>query len=165
MQSRACSAPSSAHSLINLTGTVDLAHFDPVHVIVDGDVVKNIGYDTAKVNSRLLAPQQPRTLGWQTKVTVGWPSIQNKSDWQVFMGYRHLERDAVLDAFADSDFRLGGTNSQGFFVGGSYGVDRNSWVSIKWLSADQIDANVDPFTLKKDQLSTDVIQVDFNAKF
>ncbi len=155
------------YSLVNLTGTVDLAHFDPVHVIVDGDVVKNVGYDTTRVNSRLLTPQQPRTLGWQTKVTVGWPAIQNKNDWQVFMGYRHLERDAVLDAFADSDFRLGGTNSQGFFVGGSYGVDRNSWVSIKWLSADQIDGYVDPFTLLKDQfrLSTDVIQVDFNAKF
>jgi polyhydroxyalkanoate synthesis regulator phasin len=153
------------YSLVNLTGTVDLAHFEPVHVIVDGDVVKNVGYDTARVNSRLQAPQQPRTLGWQTKITVGWPSIQNKNDWQVFLGYRHLERDAVLDAFADSDFRLGGTNSKGFFVGGLYGVDRNSWLSVKWLSADQIDANFNTFTQKKDQLNVDVIQVDFNAKF
>ena len=96
---------------------------------------------------------------------MGWPAVQNKGDWQVFLGYRHLERDAVLDAFADSDFRLGGTNSKGFFVGGLYGVDRNSWVSLKWLSADQIDANFNAFTQKKAQLSMDVIQVDFNAKF
>lgn len=154
------------YSLVNLTAAVDLAHFEPVHVILDGDVVKNIGYDAAQVNSRLVSgPQAARTLGWQSRLTVGWPSIQNQGDWQVFMGYRHLERDAVLDAFADSDFRLGGTNSKGFFVGGQYGLDRNSWLSAKWLSADQIDGNVNPITLKKDQFSTDVIQVDFNAKF
>ncbi|MHB1077276.1 putative porin [Thiobacillus sp.] len=145
------------YSLVNFTATVDLAHFEPVHVILDGDVVKNVGYDEAEVNSRLVSgPQEARTLGWQTKVTVGWPSMQNRGDWQVFLGYRHLERDAVLDAFADSDFRLGGTNSKGFFIGGSYGVDRNSWLSAKWLSADQIDGP--PF-------GVDVVQVDFNAKF
>jgi len=143
------------YSLVNLTATVDLAHFEPVHVILDGDVVKNVGYDEAKVNS-LVTSQEARTLGWQTKVTVGWPSMQNQGDWQVFLGYRHLERDAVLDAFADSDFRLGGTNSKGFFIGGLYGVDRNSWLSAKWLSADQIDG--EPF-------GVDVVQVDFNAKF
>ncbi len=143
------------YSLVNLTATLDLAHFEPVHVILDGDVVKNIGYDEAGVNS-LVTPQEAKTLGWQTKVTVGWPSMQNRGDWQVFLGYRHLERDAVLDAFADSDFRLGGTNSKGFFIGGLYGVDRNSWLSAKWLSADQIDG--EPF-------GVDVLQVDFNAKF
>lgn len=144
------------YSLVNLTATVDLAHFEPVHVILDGDVVKNIGYDEAEVNGRLATPQEARTLGWQAKVTVGWPSMQNHGDWQAFLGYRHLERDAVLDAFADSDFRLGGTNSKGFFIGGLYGVDRNSWLSAKWLSADQIDG--EPF-------GVDVVQVDFNAKF
>ncbi|MEQ1592646.1 MAG: putative porin [Thiobacillaceae bacterium] len=144
------------YKLVNLTGTVDLAHFEPLHVILDGDAVKNIGYDEAKVNSRLLTPQQARTLGLQAKVTVGWPSIQNKGDWQAYLGYRRLERDAVLDAFADSDFRLGGTNNKGFFVGGSYGLDRNTWLSFKWLSADQIDGL--PF-------SVDVMQVDLNAKF
>ena len=86
--------------------TLDLAHFDPVHVIVDGDAVKNVGYDTAKVNALLTTPQAARTLGWQSKVTVGWPSIQNRGDWQAFLGYRHLERDAVLDAFADSGLSM-----------------------------------------------------------
>ncbi|MBD3813817.1 MAG: putative porin [Betaproteobacteria bacterium] len=144
------------YSLVNLTATLDLAHFDPIHVIVDGDVVKNVGYDTAKVNALLTTPQAAQTLGWQTKVTVGWPAIQNRGDWQAFLGYRHLERDAVLDAFADSDFRLGGTNSKGFFIGGSYGMDRNTWLTAKWLSADAIDGL--PF-------GVDVLQVDFNAKF
>lgn len=144
------------YSLVNLTATLDLAHFDPVHVILDGDVVKNVGYDKARVDSLLGTPQAARTLGWQTKVTVGWPAMHNLGDWQAFLGYRHLERDAVLDAFADSDFRLGGTNSKGFFIGGSYGVDRNTWLTAKWLSADAIDGL--PFAV-------DVLQVDFNAKF
>jgi hypothetical protein len=128
-----------------------------VHVIVDGDVVKNVGYDAAKVNSLLVSgPQAARTLGWQTKVTVGWPLIQNQGDWQASLGYRYLERDAVLDAFADSDFRLGGTNSKGFFIGGQYGIDRNTWLTARWLSADVIDGA--PF-------GVDVLQVDFNARF
>lgn len=144
------------YSLVNLTATLDLAHFDPIHVILDGDVVKNIGYDKARVDSLLGTPQAARTLGWQTKVTVGWPAMHNRGDWQAFLGYRHLERDAVLDAFADSDFRLGGTNSKGFFIGGSYGMDRNTWLTARWLSADAIDGL--PFAV-------DVLQVDFNAKF
>jgi polyhydroxyalkanoate synthesis regulator phasin len=145
------------YSLVNLTATVDLAQFEPVHVILDGDVVKNVGYDAAKVNSLLVSgPQAARTLGWQTKVTVGWPLIQNQGDWQASLGYRYLERDAVLDAFADSDFRLGGTNSKGFFIGGQYGIDRNTWLTARWLSADQIDGA--PF-------GVDVLQVDFNARF
>ena len=146
----------AAYSLVNLTATLDLAYFEPVHVILDGDVVKNVGYDEAKVNKLLGDTLEAKTLGWQTKVTVGWPAVQNKGDWQVFLGYRHLERDAVLDAFADSDFRLGGTNNKGYFVGGLYGLDRNTWLSAKWLSADAIDGL--PF-------GVDVLQVDFNAKF
>lgn len=144
------------YSLVNLTATLDLAHFDPIHVILDGDVVKNVGYDKARVDALLGTPQEARTLGWQAKVTVGWPSIQNQGDWQAFLGYRHLERDAVLDAFTDSDFRLGGTNSKGFILGGSYGMDRNTWLTARWLSADAIDGL--PF-------GVDVVQVDFNAKF
>ncbi len=144
------------YSLLNLTATVDLAQFDPVHVIIDGDVVKNVGYDTAKVNSLLVTPQDAQTLGWQTKITVGWPSITKRDDWQAFVGYRHLERDAVLDAFADADFRLGGTNSKGYFIGGSYGLDRNTWLTARWLSADQISGAA---------FGVDVLQVDFNAKF
>jgi hypothetical protein len=145
------------YSLVNLTATVDLAHFEPVHVILDGDVVKNVGYDEGEVNSLLVnGPLEAGTLGWQARVTVGLPSMQYRGDWQVFLGYRHLESDAVLDAFADSDFRLGGSNSKGYFIGGLYGVDRNSWLSAKWLSADEIYG--EPF-------GVDVVQVDFNAKF
>ncbi|MDD4880937.1 MAG: putative porin [Gallionellaceae bacterium] len=147
----------SDYRLANLTAMADFSHFDPLHVILSADVVKNLGYKLSDdARTQLGSDYKERTLGWQAKVTVGKPSIELPGDWQVYLGYRHLERDAVLDAFADSDFRLGGTNSKGYYLGGSYGVDRNAWLSAKWLSADQIDGPA---------LGVDVLQVDFNAKF
>ncbi len=146
----------SEYRLANLTASLDLAHFDPIHVIFSGDVVKNLGYDATQVAARMGAGYEDRTLGWQARITVGKPVIELPGDWQVFAGYRHLERDAVLDAFADSDFRLGGTDSGGYFIGGAYGLDRNAWVSLKWLSADELDGL--PYAV-------DVLQLDLNAKF
>jgi hypothetical protein len=146
----------SRYRLANLTAAVDLSHFDPVHVVLSADVVKNVGYDKTEMAARMGAGYQARTLGWQTRATVGWPVLDRPYNWQVFLGYRYLERDAVLDAFTDSDFRLGGTDSQGFFLGGSFAWDRNAWLSAKWLSADEIDGL--PFAV-------DVLQVDFNARF
>lgn len=146
----------SNYQLLNLTAMADLAHFDPIHVILSGDVVKNIGYDGEEMESRMGAGYDEKTLGWSAKLTVGKPSMELPGDWQVFAGYRYLERDAVLDAFTDSDFRLGGTDAKGYFLGGSYGVDRNTWLSAKWLSADEIDGL--PY-------GVDVLQVDLNAKF
>ncbi len=144
------------YRLVNLTAMADFDYFDPLHVILSGDVVKNVGYDKAQVESILATSYDARTLGWAAKVTLGKPNVTLPGDWQVFLGYRYLERDAVLDAFTDSDFRLGGTNSKGYYLGGLYGLDRNTWLSFKWLSADEIDG------LK---FGVDVLQVDVNAKF
>ncbi|MCP5279947.1 MAG: putative porin [Thiobacillus sp.] len=146
----------SDYRLLNFTAMADLAHFDPIHVILSGDVVKNIGYDSGEMATRMGAGYAEKTLGWNAKLTVGKPSMELPGDWQVYLGYRHLERDAVLDAFADSDFRLGGTDGKGYYIGGLYGIDRNTWLSARWLSADEIDGL--PF-------GVDVLQVDLNAKF
>ncbi|MHB1216271.1 MAG: putative porin [Thiobacillus sp.] len=145
------------YKLANLTAMVDLAQFEPMHVILTGDMVKNMGYDNAEVQSRMGAGYQARTLGWNAKLTVGIPKVDKKGDWQAFLGYRNLQRDATLDAFTDSDFNLGGTNNKGFYLGGLYGVDRNSWLGVKWLSADTLDGPL--------SFGVDVLQADFNAKF
>ena len=146
----------SDYQLLNLTATADLAHFDPLHVMLSGDVVQNIGYDKATVASRMGAGYEAKTLGWQGRVAVGMRNMSRRDNWQVYLGYRYLERDAVVDAFTDSDFRLGGTDSQGYFLGGMYALEDNTWLSAKWLSANEIDGL--PF-------SVDVFQVDLNAKF
>ena len=64
--------------------------------------------------------------------------------------------DAVLDAFTDSDFHLGGTDTKGYILGGSFGIDKNTWFTMRWLSADPIDGP---------PLSIDVLQADLNARF
>ncbi len=152
------------YKLVNLTVMADLAHYDPYHVILTADLVKNIGYDRADVASKAIDPltlapnpdYEEKTFGWNARVTLGQPSVELPGDWQVYLGYRHLERDAVLDAFTDSDFRLGGTDAKGYYLGGLYGVDRNAWLAAKWMSADEIDGL--PY-------GVDILQVDFNAKF
>ena len=62
----------------------------------------------------------------------------------------------MLDAFTDSDFHLGGTNAEGFFVGGAYGLYKNTWLAARWMSADEISGL---------PLSIDVFQLDLNATF
>ncbi len=70
--------------------------------------------------------------------------------------YKHLERDAVLDAFTDSDFHLGGTNTKGWVVGGNYGLVKNVWLSGRWLSGNVITGP---------QYGVDILQVDVNTRF
>lgn len=142
---------------LNLTAQLDIANFDPTHVILTADFVKNIGFDAEEIRQRTNAAVDKKTMGYQFQSTVGRAKIQDRGDWQGFIGYRYLERDAVLDAFTDSDFRLGGTDSKGYFLGGSYGIDRNTWLSIKWMSADGISNPV--------KYGIDVFQLDLNARF
>lgn len=150
-------ALASKYRLLNLTAKADLVHFDPYHLILDADIVKNIGYDKIGTATRMGQPgYKARTFGWHARVAYGWPSMNAADSWQVYLGYRYLERDAVLDAFTDSDFRLGGTDAKGYYLGGSYALDRNVWLAAKWMSADAIDGL--PY-------SVDVLQLDFNARF
>ena len=86
------------------------------------------------------------------------PTIQQRHDWQAHFGYRRLDRDAVVDAFTDSDFHLGGTDTKGYFLGASYGLDKNTWLSMRYMSADE----AHPTSLR---LGIDVFQLDLNAKF
>lgn len=151
-------ALASKFTLVNLTGSLDLAHFDPVHVILTGDYVNNTGFNQSEILARTAQNIEPKTKGWQGRVTVGMPSIKLRHDWQAHFGYRRLDRDAVLDAFTDSDFHLGGTDAKGYFLGGSYGLDKNTWLSMRYMSADEAHPT-------SSRLGIDVFQLDLNAKF
>jgi hypothetical protein len=154
-------ALASDYNLLDLTASVDLAYLAPYHVVVTGDVVKNLGFDKGDIMERTggvtyLYPIKDRTLGWQVELLAGWPQITKWGDWQITAGYRYLQRDAVLDAFTDSDFHLGGTDAKGYKLSASYGLARNVWLRGRWLSATEIDGP---------PLSIDVLQVDLNARF
>jgi hypothetical protein len=150
---------------INLTASVDLAHFDPVHVILTADWVKNTAFDRNEIATRTQGRvnlTDGKDTGYQYKLTVGMPKLKEARDWQVSLAYRYLGSDAVVDAFTDSDFGGGGTNLKGYTLGLQYAVDRNAVVGLRWISADQIDS----FTLNANhKFSLDVLQADVNVRF
>lgn len=155
----------SDFNIVNLTARYDITRFAPTHVILSADYARNIGFDRAEILARTGLDVEERTNAYQVGVTVGWPEITKRRDWQVFGFYKHLERDAVLDAFTDSDFHLGGTDAEGWVLGGSYGLAENTWLTLKWMSADEIHGRYDDGAPDATPFAIDVLQVDLNAKF
>ncbi len=149
------------------SGRVDFGHFNPVHIVVDGEYVINTTFDRELLNSLAINNREGTpdgsigrynggNQGWMTRLTVGHRKLREFGDWSVNVAYKYLESDAVLDAFTDPDFGLGGTNLKGFIVGGSFAWTPSVSTSARWLSATSIGGF--PFAV-------DVVQVDLNAKF
>ena len=159
-------ALASKFKLLNATAQIDLLTYDPVHVILTGDYVKNIGFDSTEIFTRTGKNNKEETNGYQLRLDVGhnsfdgskWADVQQK-DWSVMLTYKYIEADAVLDAFTDSDFSLGGSNAKGWVLGANYAIDKNAWLSARYLSTDAI-SNPGLSTF-----SVDVLLLDFNAKF
>ena len=162
-------ALASDFKLINLTASIDLANWAPLHLIMDFDYVKNIGYDREAIIARTggvyrrsggtrlgVDPFEAKTTGYQIKTTFGWPVVSMYRSWDAFFAYKHLERDAVVDAFTDSDFHLGGTDAKGWLIGADYAIETDTVVSFKYFSSNSIDAA---------PLSVDTLQLDISAKF
>jgi hypothetical protein len=150
---------------LNLTASLAFARFDPVHVVIAADWVKNTAFDRNEIATRTAGRvnlADGKDHGYQYRLTLGRPQLRNLHDWQVSLAYRYLGSDAVVDAFTDSDFGGGGTNLKGYTLGFQYAVDRNAVVGLRWLSADQIDS----FTLNPaHKFSLDVLQADVHVRF
>jgi Putative porin len=163
------------------SASLDLGEFHPFHIVLDGEFVWNSAFNRALtngpgsglnilptnvagtvINNRAgtadgsFGPFNGGDMGWMARVTVGNREIKHFADWNVHVGYKYLESDATLDAFADSDFGLGGTNLKGYFLGGNVGLSDNVWASLRWMSANNIAGS--PYAV-------DVLLVDLNAKF
>ena len=150
---------------LNLTGSLNIAKFDPVHVVLTGDYVKNLAFDRAKIAKRTGATfTDGKNYGYLGRVTVGYPAITRQGEWNTSLAYRWLGSDAVLDAYTNSDFGMGGTNNKGFILGGGYGIARNTWVSLRWMSSQLIDSMA-PGSATPTKLSVDTFHIDLNAKF
>ncbi|WP_407178614.1 putative porin [Bradyrhizobium sp. STM 3562] len=154
---------------------LDIVEFNPVHIILDGEYVVNTAFNKAYMQSlaaqgllwnnfgpspnpanRVPGPFTGGNQGWLGKITVGNKEIKHLWDWNVHAGYKYLESDAMIDAFVDSDFGLGGTNLKGYFLGGNLGLSENVWASLRWMSANNIGGV--PYAV-------DVLLVDVNARF
>jgi hypothetical protein len=136
---------------------VDLSVFEPVHIVFEGDYVKNLGFDQQEVEERTgILGVAEGTDGFQIGLSVGHPKVRMLGTWRGFFYYRYLEADAVMDAFTESDFHLGGTNAKGWILGGEFGLMKNLWLSSRWLTSNEICGP---------PLAIDVFQFDLRAEF
>jgi hypothetical protein len=141
---------------LNIGGALNIGFWDPLRVVVIGDYVNNIGYDSAKVNALTGHDVKKEAAGYQFGLSVGYPLTREYGQWKLLANYKHLESDAVMDAFADSDFHLGGTNAKGWTVGGDLGIGKNTWLSSRWITTNEISGP---------PLAVDVFQFNLNARF
>lgn len=148
----------SDFDIIDITAELDFNYFFPVHVVIGGTYAKNIGFDQEKVSERAARTVDEDNEAYRLSLQVGYPKIHNSGDWNVFYEYRYIEPDAVLDAFNDSDFHLGGTNCKGWITGMEVGLYRDLWLRVQWMTSDEIMDIGPPFAV-------DTLQVDINARF
>ncbi len=90
------------------------------------------------------------------QATLGKPSPSARGDWNVLAGYKRIEPDAMPDAYNDPTFHLGGTNARGYYVSGSYAIDKNTWVTGRWTSTKEVFGP---------PLAIDILQVEINTRF
>ncbi len=156
--------------VVDVTSSLDYAHFDPVHMTLFGQWIENVAFDWHDIDSNLRVvnnrgPTLPSgrlgrfaggNTGWIAGIKVGHAALQHRWDWALGVNYRYIESDATVDAFNDSDFGLGGTNLKGYTIFGALALSPRIALALRWMSADEIGGP--PF-------SNDTVQFDFNAKF
>jgi hypothetical protein len=128
-----------------------------------GEAVRNVGYDQQEVAARYDASlyggmplPSAENKGYVGEVSLGDPFVDSFAHWRAAVGYRYVKRDAVLDAWTDADFHGGGTNTKGYYLWGQFGLAKNTWLRLRYMSANEIDGA---------RYGLDVWQLDLNARF
>jgi hypothetical protein len=156
----------SKFTQVTLTGKLDYSRFEPFHVILSGEYVKNTAFDEQDIESKAVNNRGPAATGtgkfeggdtaWIVNLRLGSPALEKRWDWAIDLNYRHVESDAVVDGFADSDFGGGGSNVQGYTLGGLLALSPDVNFGIRWMSANEIAGP---------PLKSDVLQIDLNSRF
>ncbi|MDP9902448.1 putative porin [Variovorax ginsengisoli] len=138
---------------------------------LDANYLRNQAYDKAKMFAHAQggivnnfggtggtseADFQSGGNAYSVQATFGKPSPAARGDWNVLAGYKRIEPDALPDGFNDSTFHQGGTNAKGYFLGGSYAIDKNLWFTGRWSATKQVFGP---------PLAIDTLQLEFNARF
>jgi Putative porin len=155
-------ALASHFRLVDLSANYEHA-FGRYSLALTGEGVRNIGFNLAQVANLVastngVVPAVPgnENTGYVGEVSFGMPVVDQLNKWRAALGYRYVKRDAVLDAWTDADFHEGGTNTEGFYVWGSYGIAKNTWVRLRYMSGNEIDGP---------RYGLDILQLDINARF
>ncbi len=158
----------SDFEILSYNGQIDLNFWEPYQVSLIGEYAMNVGYEEGEiaplaVNNRGPVPAAGGTgqfeggnIAWNFEVQFGKPVFEKRGDWNTSIGYRYVESDALLDAFTDSDFGLGGTNLEGFTIGASMALHPRVNMELRWMGANEIAGP---------PLKSDILMLDFNAKF
>jgi hypothetical protein len=120
------------------------------------DAVRNLAYNAAEVSANFGGYIGARTKGYQTELSFGYPTVLTGGAWRGVLGYRYLQRDAVIDAYTDSDFHFGGTDATGYYFIGDVGLVNRVWARLRYMSSNAIDGA---------RSGIDTIQVDLNTRF
>jgi polyhydroxyalkanoate synthesis regulator phasin len=144
------------YHVVDALMVTDIHTFSHYGVTLTTEGVKNIGYNTTDIFNRTGAFVPARTAGYEGDIGFGSLPFGGPNTWRASAGYRYLQRDAVLDAFNDEDFHLGGTDTKGYIVTADYAINRHVWARLKYMSANSIDGP---------PLAIDVLQIDLNAQF
>lgn len=168
------------YNVLDLTTSFDLKLADEKHLVLVGDFARNLAYKyanacrygtTAPPVTNVIASSETDTdpcisgstakfhsgpNAWMLRATYGDPAPFSLGQWSFTAGYKHIDPDAVVDAYNDSDFHYGGTNAKGYFLLATFGLVDGSNLQARWFSADQVFGSA---------LSIDVGQIDINARF
>jgi len=162
-----------------LTGQFDFGYFDPFHISLVGEGVKNLAFDRNQIinggpsptglSGGFAGPQNNTSnldpnsfyggdIGYIIRLNLGSVALEKLWDWNVSLSYRHVETDATVDGFVDSDFGAGlaGTNLQGYTIGGNVALNPHVWLGLRWMSSNAISGP---------SYSNNLFQFDINAKF
>lgn len=92
---------------------------------------------------------------WRAGLAVG-RKVKGVGDWRILGQYTRIEKDALYDAFPDSDFDGGGTNAKGWELVFDYGLAKNVTFSIDYYKTEPITGT---------KVDEQVIQTDLVFKF
>lgn len=158
----------SKFQLLDINARWDTQLANRYNLRLEGDFIRNLAYNMNDMITRASPGVLINPLGngdtlpksgpnaFMVQATLGKPELQDKGDWNVLLGYKYIEPDALPDAYNDSTFHLGGTNARGYYIGGAYAVDKKTTLNGRWLSSREVYGQ---------PIAIDVLQVELNTRF